>query len=65
MSSLYQEMMGPSIVQQFNEFKQSFTGDPKAELERLVRTGQVSQAQLNAAQQQAQRLAPLLGMVRR
>lgn len=65
MSSLYKEMMGPSIVQQFNEFKQSFTGNPKAELERLVRTGQISQAQLNEAQQQAQRLAPLLGMVRR
>ena len=65
MSSLYKEMMGPSIVQQFNEFKQSFTGNPKAELERLVQSGQVTQAQLNAAQQQAQRLAPLLGMVRR
>ena len=65
MSSLYKEMMGPSIVQQFNEFKQSFTGDPKAELERLVQSGQVTQAQLNAAQQQAQRLAPFLGMVRR
>lgn len=65
MSSLFKQMMGPSIVQQFEQFKQSFKGDPKAEIDRLVRSGQISQAELNEAQAKAQQLAQMLGMAGR
>ena len=66
MSTLFNQMMGVSpIVQQFNEFKNNFHGDPKAELERLMSTGQISQADLNAAQAKAYQLAQMLGVARR
>lgn len=35
------------FVQKFNQFKQNFQGNPKAEVERLLQTGQMSQAQYN------------------
>ena len=66
MSTLFNQMMGTSpIVQQFNEFRNNFRGNPKAELERLISTGQISQAELNAAQAKAQQLAQMLGVARR
>lgn len=45
------QMPGPmgqfqSMVQQFQKFRQSFTGDPKAEVEKLLRTGQMFQSLL-------------------
>ena len=66
MSTLFNQMMSVSpIVQQFNEFRNNFRGDPKAELERLMATGQISQADLNAVQAKAQQLAQMLGVARR
>lgn len=41
------------MINEFNKFRQSFTGDPKAEVERLVASGRMSQAQLNQLQQMA------------
>ena len=38
------------MLQQFNQFKNSFTGDPKAEVEKLVASGRMSQQQLNQLQ---------------
>lgn len=60
------QMPGPmgqfqSMVQQFQKFRQSFTGDPKAEVEKLLRTGQMSQQQLDQLQQAAQMFQCLLG----
>ena len=42
-----------NLVQQFQQFKQSFQGDPKAEVEKLVQSGKISQQQLNQLQQMA------------
>ena len=36
-----------NLVQQIKQFQQTFKGDPKAEVERLVRTGQMSQDDFN------------------
>jgi hypothetical protein len=41
------------MMQQFRQFQQSFQGDPKAEVEKLVRSGKISQQQLNQLQQAA------------
>lgn len=38
------------MMQQFNQFKSTFKGDPKVEVERLVQSGQISQDQLNQLQ---------------
>lgn len=41
------------MMQQFQQFRQSFRGDPKAEVEKLVQSGKISQQQLNQLQQAA------------
>lgn len=49
------------MCQQFSSFMQMMRGvDPKAEIERRLRSGQVTQQQLNAAQQQAQQAQNIL-----
>lgn len=59
------QMPGPmgrfqNMVQQFQEFKQSFHGDPKAEVEKLVQSGKITQQQLNQLQQVAGQFRQLL-----
>ena len=41
------------MIQQFNQFKQTFNGDPKQEVMRMLQSGQISQTQLNQIQQTA------------
>lgn len=39
---------GPmQMIQQFIQFKQNFKGDPKAEVEKMLQSGKISQQQLN------------------
>ena len=45
-----------NLVQQIKQFQQTFKGDPKAEVERLVRTGQMSQEDFNRYAQTANQL---------
>lgn len=57
------EMMGggmPPIVQQFLQFKQSFSGDAQAQVQQLLNSGKVTQDQYNKAVQQAQALQQML-----
>lgn len=60
------QMPGPmgnfqNMVQQFRQFQQSFRGDPKAEVEKLVQSGRISQQQLNQLQQMAGQFQQLIG----
>ena len=60
------QMPGPmwqfqNMIQQFRQFQQSFKGDPKAEVEKLVQSGKISQRQLNQLQQVAGQFRQLLG----
>lgn len=48
------------MVQQFNQFKANFKGDPKAEVEKLMQSGKLSQAQLNQLQQMAKQFQSLM-----
>ena len=41
------------MIQKFNEFKNSFTGDPEQEVKKLVSSGKISQQQLNQLQTMA------------
>lgn len=63
---LYQQMgnaqMGNgNILQRFQQFRQMFQGDPKAQIQQLLNSGKVSQAQYNQAIQTAQQLRGMLG----
>lgn len=45
---------GPmQMIQQFMQFRQNFKGDPKAEVEKMLQSGKISQQQLNQVQQMA------------
>ena len=55
---LYQ-MFGPQqqsndIFSQFNQFKNQFQGDPKAKVQELINSGQMSQQQFEALSAMAQ-----------
>lgn len=48
------------IIQQFNQFKNSFHGNPQEEVQHLLNSGKISQEQYNEAVQIAQTLQSLL-----
>lgn len=55
------QMPGPlgnikNVMQQFNQFRANFTGDPKAEVQKLLQSGRMSQQQLNQLQTMARQL---------
>ena len=52
---------GPmQMIQQFMQFKQNFKGDPKAEVEKMLQSGRISQQQLNQVQKMAGQFQNLL-----
>lgn len=41
------------LMAQFNQFRSNFKGDPKAEVQRLISSGQLDQQKLNQLQNMA------------
>lgn len=57
-------MPGPAgqfqnMIQQFRQFQSNFQGNPKAEVEKLLQSGAMSQQELNQLQQMAQQFGHL------
>lgn len=48
------------MVRQFEQFKQTLNGNPKEIVMNMLNSGQISQAQLNQAQQMANQLRGIL-----
>lgn len=48
------------LVQKFQQFKTNFQGDPKAEVEKMLQSGALTQEQLNRAQAMARQFQNLL-----
>lgn len=52
----------PNMMGEFQRFMQQMQGkDPNAEIQKLLQSGRVSQAQLNQAQQMASQMQGMLG----
>ncbi len=49
------------MMQQFNQFRNTFRGDPKQTVMQMVNSGRISQAQLNQAQQMARQFQQMMG----
>lgn len=49
-----------NIIQQFNQFRSSFHGNPQEQVQHLLNSGRITQAQYNEAVQMAQQLQTLL-----
>ena len=47
------------MMQQFQQFRANFQGDPKAEVEKLMQSGAMSQQELNQLQSMAKQFEPL------
>lgn len=45
-----------NIIQQFMEFKKTFTGDPKQMVQNMLNSGRISQTQLNQYANQANQI---------
>ncbi len=48
------------MMQKFNQFRATFQGDPKAEVEKLLQSGQMSQQQLDQLQAAARQFMQLM-----
>lgn len=64
MNPLYQQINNTTnsnnLLKQFQQFKQQFSGNPQEQVQQLLNSGKVSQAQYNRAVQIAQQLQQLL-----
>lgn len=65
MNPLFQMLNSPNnaatqLLQKFQEFRRNFSGDPQAQVQQLLRSGRITQAQYNNAVQMAQQLQHLL-----
>lgn len=49
-----------NLVNQYNQFKNQFQGDPRAQVQQLLNSGQMSQQQLNQLQNWARQLQQYL-----
>lgn len=50
----------PDIIKQFNQFRQNFKGDPRSQIQQLLNSGRITQAQYNEAVKKAQMLQSLI-----
>lgn len=53
-------MLSPQMIQQFNQFKNAFRGNPKQQVMNMVRQGMRSNQQLQQAMNMAQQIQGLL-----
>ena len=51
-----------NLMQQFQQFKKTFQGDPQQQIQQLLNSGKISQEQYNNAVQQAKAFQAMLKM---
>lgn len=56
-----QMQMNP-MLQKFNQFRQMFKGDPQQQVQQMLNSGKISQAQYNQAVQMANQVAQMMGI---
>lgn len=49
-----------NFINQFNQFRQTFTGNPEAQVKQMLQNGQMSQAQFEQLAQTANQLRKLI-----
>ena len=64
MNDLYRQMQPQNqmngFLQRFQQFQRAFSGDPQQQIQQLVNSGRISQAQYNSAYQMAQQMMKLI-----
>ena len=49
------------MMRRFNEFRKTFSGDPKQQVQELLNSGRMTQSQYNELQNMARQFAALMG----
>ena len=66
MNPLYRQMMPQmpqnNMVQKFMQFRQQFRGNPQEQVQQLLNSGKISQAQYDQAVQMANSLRSMMNM---
>lgn len=63
MNPLFQQMMPQNnVIQRFMQFRQQFQGDPRQQVQQLLNSGKISQAQYDQAVQMANQFRNMLNM---
>lgn len=64
MNPLYEQIneQQNNFLQQFQQFKNNFHGDPKQQIQQLLNSGKITQNQYNIAVQKAQMLQKMFNM---
>ena len=50
-----------NFMQQFNQFRESFSGDPKQQVQEMLNSGRMSQDQFNQAASMASQIMKMIG----
>ena len=50
----------PNMIQRFMQFRQNFTGDPRAQIQQMMNSGRITQAQYDNAVKMAQQLQKMV-----
>ena len=48
------------LIQRFQQFRQTFTGNPQQQVQQLLNSGRITQAQYNQAVQTAQQMMKMM-----
>ena len=56
------QMQMKPMLQKFNQFRQMFKGDPQQQVQQMLNSGKISQAQYNQAVQMANQVAQMMGI---
>ena len=62
MNPLYQQTGQNVVMQMFLQFKQQFRGNPQEQVQQLLNSGRISQAQYDQAVQMANQLRGMLNL---
>ena len=65
MNPLYQQMQtkqSNNIIDRFNRFKQNFKGNPREQIQSMLNSGKITQAQYDEAVRKANQIKSLFGM---
>lgn len=50
------------LLSRFQQFRNTFSGNPQQQIQQMLNSGKITQAQLNQAMQQAQQFRNMLGI---
>lgn len=56
-----QQAMTHPVLQRFQQFKRMFSGNPQQQVQQMLQSGRISQAQYNQAVQMANQMMKMMG----